>query len=106
MHAPDDMSPTGDLYGVQTTKALAPGSTCPTCSRRVNHERKPSSPTTKPVSYRVPLDEVEAHAVTLDEAARFVGCAEQPFASFKVIALALAVLLQDESLRGFARRAA
>jgi hypothetical protein len=99
-----DIDAHGEL--VRTHKDLAPGAKCPACARRIPHPKQPTSPTTKPVSYRVPLDEIEAHQETLDQAARFVGCAEQPFANFKVIALALAVLLQDEKLRGFAQRAA
>jgi hypothetical protein len=84
---------------------VAPGETCTTCKRKVPHPRKPSSPTTKPVSYRVPLDEIEAHQETLDAAAHFVGVAEQPFSHFKVYTLALALLLQDEGLRGYGYRA-
>jgi hypothetical protein len=42
----------------------------------------------------------------LDVAARFVGVAEQPFSAYKLIALALVLVLQDESLRGYAQRAA
>jgi hypothetical protein len=85
---------------------LAPGETCGACGRKKPHARKPTSPTSKTVAYRVPVDEVEAHQETLDVAARFVGVAEQPFADFKLIALALGLVLQDESLRGFAQRAA
>lgn len=59
----------------------------------------------KTVAYRVPVDEIDAHKEILDLAARFVGCAEQPFASFKVVALAVAALLQDERARGIAARA-
>lgn len=85
---------------------LEPGTVCGTCKRKVPHPRKPSSPTSKTFAYRVPVDEAEAHADVLDQAARFVGVAEQPFWNFKVLALALALVLQDESLRGFGRRAA
>jgi hypothetical protein len=83
-----------------------PGTKCPTCDRRVNHPKKADSPTSKTFSYRVPVDEQEAHAETLDVAARYVGVAEQPFSQFKLIALALVLVLQDESLRGYAQRAA
>jgi hypothetical protein len=34
------------------------------------------------------------------------GLWEQPFAQFKLMALALALVLQDEALRGYAQRAA
>lgn len=85
---------------------LQPGETCGACGRKKPYERKPTSPSSKTVAYRVPLDELDAHKETLDVAERFVGVAEQPFAQFKLIALALGLLLQDESLRGFGRRAA
>lgn len=90
----------GDLISVN------PGEKCPTCDRRVNHPRKADSPTSKTFSYRVPADEAEAHAEILEDAARYVGVAEQPFERFKLLALALALVLQDEGLRGFGRRAA
>ena len=85
---------------------LAPGQTCPTCTRRLPHPRKPGSPTSQIFSYRVPLDEAEAHADTLDQVQRLLGVAEQPFSNFKALALALGLVLMDESLRGFGQRAA
>jgi hypothetical protein len=96
-----DVNPHGDLIGHPR-----PGEKCPTCDRRVNHPKRESSPTSKTFAYRVPVDEQEAHAETLDVAARYVGVAEQPFATFKLMALALALVLQDEALRGYAQRAA
>jgi hypothetical protein len=98
------MDVNGDLIGHE--HVLAPGTTCVVCKRRVPHPRKLDSPTSKTFSYRVPLDEQEAHAETLDVAARFVGVAEQPFFQYKLIALALVLVLQDENLRGYAGRAA
>jgi hypothetical protein len=98
------MDVNGDLIGHE--HVLAPGTTCDACKRKVPYPRKESSPTSKTFAYRVPLDEQEAHAETLDVAARFVGVAEQPFAQFKLMALALALVLQDEALRGYAQRAA
>lgn len=83
---------------------LEPGQSCPTCERRLPFPRKESSPTSKTFAYRVPVDEAEAHQDVLEQAARFVGVGEQPFERFKVVALALALVLQDESLRNFARR--
>lgn len=105
-----DMDVNGDLVSGTAPKwhqpHPEPGETCERCNRKVPHPRKESSPTSKTFAYRVPLDEAEAHADVLDQAQRFVGCAEQPFSSFKVVALALALVLQDESLKGFATRAA
>jgi hypothetical protein len=99
-----DMDVNGDLIGHE--HVLAPGTTCEACKRKVPYPRKSDSPTSKTFAYRVPVDEQEAHAETLDVAARFVGVAEQPFSAYKLIALALVLVLQDESLRGYAQRAA
>jgi hypothetical protein len=82
------------------------GETCPTCQRKRPHSKKKDSPTSKTFAYRVPVDEAEAHAETLDVAARFVGVAEQPFFQYKLMALALVLVLQDEAMRGFGQRAA
>ena len=83
-----------------------PGSTCDGCGRRVPFPKREASPTSKTFAYRVPLDEAEAHADTLDQVQRYLGVAEQPFSAFKSLALAFALVLQDENLRGFGRRAA
>lgn len=83
---------------------MKPGETCPTCERRVPHERKTTSPVTKPQSYRVPVDEVEAHKVVLEEAARHLGSHSRPHWQFQTYSIALALVLQDASLAGFANR--
>lgn len=85
---------------------LSPGMTCPTCVRRIPHERKPSSPKSKVVALRVPLDEHAAFTEILEQVERYVGVAEQPFSAFKALSLALALVLQDDSMRGYAQRAA
>lgn len=83
---------------------IEPGQTCPTCDRRVNHPRKDTSPTTKPISYRVPLDEIEAHEEVAETAARFIGVHERPHWRYLLNTYAYAAVLQDESLRGIAQR--
>jgi hypothetical protein len=75
------------------------------CKRRVPHPRKESSPDSKTVSYRVPLDEHTAHTEVLDAAKQHLGVAGQPHENFKAITLALALVLQDESVKGYAQRA-
>ena len=84
---------------------LEPGQTCPTCERRLAYPKKESSPVTKPRSYRVPVDEVEAHEVVLAEAARHLGTHSRPHWKFQTYSIALALVLQDASLAGFAHRA-
>lgn len=83
---------------------IEPGQICPTCERRVNHPRKHTSPDTIIVSYRVPVDEAEAHAVVREEAAKFLGTAERPHYLFWTYTYALAAVLQDASLQGAGQR--
>lgn len=73
---------------------VAPGDTCPSCERRVPHRRKASSPTTQPISYRVPLDEHEAHLEVLDALAELLGIKQEPFHRYKAISYAAASVLQ------------
>ncbi len=78
-----------------------PGEECPACHRRVPHPAKPGSPRSRPLSYRVPEDERKAHEEIMAEAGKFLGVFQTPFWQFKVTALAVAHLLQDEKLEGF-----
>lgn len=81
-----------------------PGQPCPACKRRVPFEKTEKSPPTKKKGYWVPADEFDAHEEVLGAAAAHLGVVEQPFHEFKTVTLALALVLQDESLRGFAQR--
>ncbi len=81
-----------------------PGEDCPTCERRVPLPKTEKTPPTKHKGYWVPADEYEAHVEILDQTAKFLGCYEQAFYEFKAVTVALAVVLQDESLRGLAQR--
>ena len=92
----------GDVIGHE----LAPGVACPTCERRIPHPRKESSPQSKVRSYRLPTDEADAHEVILTQAAKHLGTFERPYWQFATYTVALALVLQDESMRGFAHRSA
>ena len=81
-----------------------PGQPCPTCTRKLPYPKKESSPQSRTVSYRVPVDEFDAHTELLGEVERWLGCAEQPYSRFKSLALAVYAVLQDEELKGFAQR--
>jgi hypothetical protein len=83
---------------------IEPGQTCPTCNRRVSHPRKHNSPDTVVFSYRVPVDEAEAHKVVRDEAAKFLATAGRPHDVFWTLTFAFAAVLQDESLKGVGQR--
>lgn len=88
-----------------TGATLSPGQDCPVCERRVPFPKTERSPQTKKKGYWVPIDEHEGHEDVLRAAAEFLGCADQPFFEFKTVTIALAALLQDESLRGYAKSA-
>ncbi len=83
---------------------IAPGQTCPTCEQRLPFPAKPSSPPTRKKGYWVPVDEYPAHGDVLKTTAQFLGVYEQPFWEFKTVTLALGLVLQDESLKGFGQR--
>lgn len=83
---------------------IEPGQTCESCGRRMPHPRKHTSPDTVVFSYRVPVDEAEAHKVVRDEAAKFLATAGRPHDVFWTLTFALAAVLQDESLRGVGQR--
>jgi hypothetical protein len=88
------------------TPGVPPGETCETCGRKVPHPRKAKSPTSVTKAFRIPVDEAPAFTSTLEACQEYLGTASQPFSAFKTLSLALGLLLQDESLRGFAERPA
>lgn len=87
-------------------KLPVPGEPCPACERRVPLPKTEKTPPTKHKGYWVPADEHKAHEEVLETAAKFLGCYEQAFYEFKTVTLALALVLQDESLKGIAQRRA
>ena len=101
-----DLIPADDgLHSVHHDLHPAPGETCESCGRRVPHPKKPTSPNSKPRSYRVPLDEADAHEEVLTQAAKHLGTHERPLWQWQTYTIALALVLQDEKLRGYAQRA-
>lgn len=74
--------------------AISEGSECPTCHRRVPHKRKPSSPTTKVVSLRVPIDDALIFEEMLEAAARHIGLADKPHHKYWTLLHGLVLLLQ------------
>lgn len=83
---------------------IEPGKTCEGCGRRMPHPRKHTSPDTVVFSYRVPVDEADAHREIRETTARFLGTFERPHWQFWTLAFALVTVLQDESLRGAGQR--
>jgi len=52
----------------------------------------------------VPVDEYDAHRETLDVCAEWVAVKDLPYYQFKVLTLAMGLLLQDDSARGLGQR--
>ena len=98
--------PHSNLIPPDAHEGLTPGSTCDGCGRRVPYPKRDDSPTTKVRSYRLPVDEADAHEDVLTTAAKFLGCHERPHWQYQTYTIALALVLQDEKLRGIAQRAA
>lgn len=83
--------------------AVAPGSACPTCKRRVPHPKKPATPRSAVVAFRVPVDELEAFRETWEAAADYIGVLEQAYWQHKVVTLGNGAILLDPKLKGFAK---
>jgi hypothetical protein len=100
--APGDMDLNGDL--VRTHKELAAGSKCPSCNRRINHPKKPSSPESEVDSFRVPAGEKAASREVEEIAMQHAGISpEAKYARWKYRAALDAYVLQQPP--GFLARA-
>lgn len=80
--------------------AVSEGSECPTCKRRVPHKRKPTSPSTKVVSIRVPIDDAATFEEMLDAAAKTHGLKDKPHHKYWTVLHGLVLLLQEPRNRG------
>jgi len=70
------------------------GDTCPTCSRRMPHERKPSSPKTKVFSVRIPVDDSETFTELVDATAEHLGIKSNPHHRYAALTAGLVLALQ------------
>lgn len=71
------------------------GQECPTCRRRVPKAKKPSSPKTKVVSLRVPVDDAETFEEILTAAGRNAGLLEKGHWRYFTVLQGLVLLLQE-----------
>ena len=71
------------------------GQECPTCRRRVPKAKKPSSPKTKVVSIRVPIDDAETFQELLEAAAKNAGLYEKGHWAFWTVHRGLIHVLQE-----------
>lgn len=79
---------------------IAPGQTCENCGRRVPHEKKPSTPKTKPFHYHAPADDADSHREVIEVTAEFLGVHTRPYWMYWLVTYACARVLQDEDMRG------
>ena len=77
---------------------VEPGQTCVVCKRRVPHPRKETSPRTKPLSYRIPEGEYEAHLETIDAVAELLGIKETKYHRYNTVNAGMLALLQGARL--------
>jgi len=67
---------------------------CPTCHRRINAKRKPTTPATKVISFRLPIANAPEWEEIIEAAAKHVGVTEESFWKWRVIERGLVELLQ------------
>ena len=91
-----------DINGGETPHehvvGVAPGDKCPTCERRLPHPRQATSPTTKPLAYRIPLDEYDAHLEVIDAVADLLGVTAEKYHRYRTMSYCLAAVLQGARL--------
>lgn len=71
------------------------GQECPTCYRRVPKKAKPSSPKTKVISLRVPVDDAETFEEILIQAAKNAGLYESGHWRYFTMLRGLVHVLQE-----------
>lgn len=77
---------------------VEPGQTCVVCKRRVPHPRQATSPKTKPLAYRVPEGEYDAHLETIDAVAELLGIKETKYHRYNTVNAGMLALLQGARL--------
>lgn len=80
------------------TDHIHPGDTCPTCARRLPFPKKETSPKTRPLAYRIPLDEADAHLEVIDAVAELIGVTGEKYHRYKTMNFALIAVLQGARL--------
>lgn len=83
---------------VPHTHEISPGQSCPTCSRRVPYPKTAASPKTKPLAYRVPEGEYDAHLETIDAVAELLGIKETKYHRYNTVNAGMLALLQGARL--------
>lgn len=88
---------------VEPTISLVEGKNCPTCNRKVPYSKKPTSPDSHVVSFRIPLDEYEDFIAIQQAAAEHIGVYKSPYWKYRLSLRACADLLAGPSAEEEAR---
>jgi len=70
------------------------GTECPTCNRRVPKKRKPSTPTSKVHSFRLPLDQTDELEEIWEAVAKHLGVQENSYYKGEAVLRAFVIALQ------------
>lgn len=71
------------------------GQECPTCKRRVPRKKKPTSPVTKPYSFRIPIDDWATFEEMIVAAAKNAGLHESGHWRYWTVLRGLVHVLQE-----------
>ena len=82
---------------------LAPGQTCFGCGRRIPYPRKETSPDSRVVRFRIPLDEYEEFVEIQDAAAQHIGVYKSPYWKYRLSLRGCADLLTGPSAEELSR---
>lgn len=77
------------------THELEPGTTCPACERRIPYPRRDTSPDTRSITLRVPVDEAESFEEIFEAAADHISAHDQPHWRYRTALWGLVLALQS-----------
>ncbi len=85
--------------------AIKPGEVCETCGHRQPYPPRPDSPKSVMRSFRVPTEEDNRVLKETENAVvTYLGLDGAKFVLWKVYSLGIALILQDPSLQGWAKK--
>jgi len=87
-----------------TPHELAPGQTCFGCGRRVPYPKKDTSPDTRSITLRVPIDEAEAFEEIFEEAAKHIDAHSKPHWRYRTAIWGFVLALQSRGAKEYEGR--
>jgi len=79
----------------EQTHELTPGQTCPSCARRIPYPKKDTSPDTRSITLRVPIDEAESFEEIFEAAAKHIGAHDQPHWRYRTVLWGFVLALES-----------